>query len=319
MKTDGIDEIPGKEELMRDSIRLRMGCIFVFVSAWCAMSPAVNAGSTPYSIFVSIIPQEYFVERIGADRVTVRALVQPGDSPATYEPSPRQMAQLSSADVYFRIGVPFERVFMPKIRRTIPELTIVDTRQGIQLRDMKTHHDHAGHDTQHHGHDHAGKDPHIWLSPRRVKIQAQTIAATLSKLDPSGAGIYKKNLDAFLRELDRLDTRLSAALAPVKGKTFMVYHPSWGYFADDYGLIQEPIELEGKEPGGKQLAEIIDIARANNVSVIFVQPQFSRRQAGAVAEAIGGAVVPIDPLARDYIENLKSVAETVGRTLGGQR
>ena len=285
-----------------------------------SVGTAADAGTM--TVFTSIVPQEYFVERIGGDRVAVQALVTPGSSPATYEPTPRQMAALSEATIFFRIGVPFENAFIPKIERTMKGLRIVDTRKGITLRRMKAHHhyhgereeaDHAGHgDHAHKG----GSDPHVWLSPRLVKVQAQTIADALIASDPAGKAAYEKNLAAFLKDLDALDAHLVEALAPVKGKTLMVFHPAWGYFADAYGLEQEPIEIEGKDPSGRQVARMIDMAKDEGVRVIFVQPQFSKKSAKRIADAIGGAVVPIDPLARDYVGNLEQVAAAVLLAIG---
>jgi zinc transport system substrate-binding protein len=258
-----------------------------------------------YTVFTSILPQEYFVEQIGGDRVEVQALVTPGSSPATYEPTPRQMAALSGAKLFFRIGVPFEKVLVPKIAET-KGLRIVDTRKGITLRGMKARH-------------HKSKnDPHIWLNPRLVKAQARTITDALIEVDPAGQATYENNLAAFIQELDALDAHLIEALAPVKGKTLMVFHPAWGYFADAYGLKQEPIEVEGKEPSGQQLARIIELAKDEGVRVIFVQPQFSKRSAMRIAEAIGGAVVQINPLARDYLNNLERVAAAVREALQKQ-
>jgi len=295
------------------------------------MLPVVNIAAEPnkITIFTSILPQEYFVERIGGDRVEVQALVSPGSSPATYEPSPRQMAALSEAKVFFRIGVAFENAAMPKIEAMTKMLRIVDTRKGITLRTMKAHHHHGdAHNTgDRHGAatheedgDHgAGADPHVWLSPRLVKVQARTIADALIETDAAGKAIYEQNLAAFLKDLDLLDTQLTEALAPVKGKTFMVFHPAWGYFADAYGLEQEPIELEGKDPSGRQLARMIDMAQDEGVRVIFVQPQFSQKSARHIAQAINGAVIPIDPLARDYMGNLERVATAIRTALRNQQ
>ena len=310
-----------------------------------AVAFCVAEAGNKVTIFTSILPQEYFVQRIGGDRVEVKALVTPGSSPATYEPTPRQMATLSEAKVFFRIGVPFENAFVPKIERTIEGLRIVDTRAGITLRKMKAHHHHEGdheeadhpgeeshiheEEAHHEGHGHhaeeeehhhheGGIDPHIWLSPRLVKIQARTIADVLIEIDPAGKTTYKKNLAAFLKDLDALDATLAEALAPVKGKTFLVFHPAWGYFADAYGLEQEPIEIEGKDPSGPQLARMIEIAKNEGVRVIFVQPQFSKRSTTRIAEAIDGVVVPINPLARDYIANLERVAGAVRDALQKQ-
>ncbi len=347
------------------SVVLFCGLLAALVMTGCGRSkPAGDDGRL--QVFVSIPPQAYIVERIAGDRVDCQVLVRPGQSPATYEPTPKQMAALAEAKLYFSIGVPFEHGFLPKVQMNKTQTgaaspEIVDTRQGITLREMKPHrhaapdghadHGHAGHqhrevgehDDHHHAdhkhgnvHDHAGhkhsedsehgshkhhdgKDPHVWLSPRLVKLQARTIADALIRIDPAGKATYEANCAALIKDLEALDAKLTASLAPVKGKTFMVFHPSWGYFADAYGLKQEPIEVEGKEPSARQLARIVETAKAENIRVIFVQPQFSRASAQTIAAGIDGAVVPIDPLARDYIANLEAVAQTISDALSQQK
>jgi len=263
--------------------------------------------SDSLSIAVSILPQAFFAERVGGGHVTVSVLVGEGQSPHAYEPTPKQVARLSDARALLTIGVPFERQLLPKVRSTFPDLHIADLRTGLTLRTLACAHDH------HDGHDHAHgeKDPHVWLSPRNAKVIATNTAAELKKLDPAHAADYDANLAKLLADLDALDASIAKALAPLKGQTLLVYHPAFGYFADAYGLKQEAVELEGKEPTARRLAELIDEAKADGAKVIFVQKQFSAQSAAALAEAIGGAVVPIDPLARDYIANLQSMADKV--------
>jgi zinc transport system substrate-binding protein len=278
--------------------------------AWLALSGAVACGAKPL-VFVSVEPQAFFVERVAGGRVAVEVMVRPGESPATYEPSSRQMADLSRAKLFFRVGVPFEETLLPKIESTMKGLRIVDTREGVPLRRMKSAPGHHGHARG------GGADPHIWTNPRLAKIQARTIADALAGVDPSGKEAFEENYRKFAADLDVLDAKLAAALKPVRGKVFLVFHPAWGYFADAYGLVQESIELEGKEPSGRQLARVISKARAEGARVVFVQLQFSRSKAKTIADAIGGVVVPIDPLARDYIANLETVAEKVRQGMGG--
>jgi zinc transport system substrate-binding protein len=276
---------------------------------------SLSAEGKRLPITVSLMPQKYFVERIGGKYVDVQVLVKPGSSPATYEPTPRQMAFLSESKLYFRIGVPFENAFIPKIRRSMKGIKIVDTRAGIKLRTMnKTEHEHD----KHNGDDTSGKDPHIWLNPALVKVQIKTIADALSIADPEHKQIYTENRKLFAAELDKLNQTLAEVLAPVKGKTLMVFHPAWGYFADAYGLHQQAVEIEGKNPGARQLAHIIDQAKKEDVKVIFVQPQFSTALADKIAKSIGAAVVRIDPLAYNYISNMKKVAVAVQKALKKQ-
>jgi len=283
---------------------LALAVIFAFALATTAR--AESKEQVP--VFVSIAPQAFFVEKIGGDRVKVDVLVQPGQSPHTYAPTPRQMGRLAEARVYFRIGVAFENAFIPKIGNSLPNLVIVDTRQGIDLEKMAG----AGEDDHDHGEE---LDPHIWLDPLLVKKQAAIIKDTLAQLDPAGQALYEKNLAAFCSDLDALHARLSTALAPLQGKSFFVFHPAFGYFAKAYGLKQIAVETGGNAPSARHLAALIESARENGVRVLFVQPQFSRKSAETVARAINGVVVALDPLARDYFSNMTGIAQALEKAL----
>jgi zinc transport system substrate-binding protein len=264
------------------------------------------------------LPQAYFLGRIGGQHVQADVLVGPGQDPHIFEPTPQQMAGLSEAAVYFRIGMPFETRLLAKIASVNKDLKVVDTAEGIELMDMPE--DEAG---RHHEAEGAAearargdKDPHIWLDPKLVKIQAQTICRALVELDPANADTYRANLKAFQDELDRLDQRLAKVLAPLKGREFFVYHPAFGYFAAAYGLKQVAVETGGKEPGPRRVAELVEQARREGVNVIFVQPQFSDKTARAIARQIGGAVVPIDDLPRDYVAGMDKMSAAIEQALG---
>lgn len=265
-------------------------------------------------VFVSILPQAFFVDKIGGDRVVVDVLVQPGQSPHTYAPTPRQMGRLAEARVYFRIGVAFENGLIPKLQSTMPELLIVDTRQGITLEKMTAHEEEEA------GHSHEEElDTHIWLDPLLVKKQAAIIKDALVQLDPDGRSLYEKNLAAFCTELDALHARLSTALAPLRGKSFFVFHPAFGYFAKTYGLKQIAVETGGNAPSARHLAALIESAREKGVRVLFVQPQFSQKSAETVARAIDGVVVALDPLAKDYFTNMTGIAEALEMALADKQ
>ncbi len=271
-------------------------------------SRAPNAGPETLSVVVSIPPQAYFLERLGGKRVSVDVLVSPGQEPHTFEPTPRQMAALIASDVYFRIGVAFEDALVEKLAGSAPGLSVVDTCEGVKLRRVEGRH---GED------ENAGGrvDPHSWLDPTLVAVQAGNIVDELVRLDPDGAGAYRENLAAFRADLQQTDQDVQDALEPFKGSAILVFHPAFGYFADRYGLRQVAVETEGKEPGPKQLARIVEQARSSGARVVFVQPQFSRKSAQAIAREIGGAVVPMDPLASDYLENLRRMAQQVKQSL----
>lgn len=277
--------------------------------------PSMGIAVGKISIIVSVIPQKYFVKRIGGDYVSVLEMVQPGASPATYEPKPRQMIELSRARLYFAIGVPFENVWLGRIAAANPDLKIVHTDQGIQKMAMaERHHDEEDENGEESAdHDHSGLDPHIWLSPPLVKIQAKTIMEALVENDPDHASEYRSNFQQFSDDLNQLDMEIQALFRDQKGSKFMVFHPSWGYFAEAYGLRQIAIEVEGKDPKPAVLQELIQHAREEGIRVIFAQPQFSVKSAKLISRSIQGEVIFADPLAEDWLSNLKSVAEKFQR------
>jgi zinc transport system substrate-binding protein len=291
--------------------------VIVFTGILLLLGGDVSAADK-LPVFVSIVPQKHFVQQIGKDLVEVQAMVRPGSSPATYEPKPQQMAALSKAKIYFAIGVPFENAWLGKIAATNPNMRVVHTGHGIEKLAMEAHHHHDDHEKgEHHGeaehdkdhHEHAGLDPHIWLSPPLVKIQARTVLTALQEADPAHRSVYQANFQEFTAQIDQLDADLKKTFAGKKGLQFMVFHPAWGYFAHAYGLKQVPIEIEGKDPKPAQLKELIQHARENGIKVIFVQPQFSTQSAEVVAREIGGQVAFADPLAEDWMANLRQVAD----------
>lgn len=290
----------------------------------------------PLRVFASVIPIRTFIEKIGGEHVDARAMVRPGFNPHTYDPTPQQIAALAGAVLYVRTGVPFEESWMERFRSANPSMQVIDAREGLALREMEAHdHDEHEHEHEHeHGDPHHSdkdpdhrpeqatdkkrdyeQDPHVWVSPPLVVHMAGVIRDTLTELAPEQAAAFARNHDAFVAELEALDRDLHALLDPLPNRRFMVFHPAWGYFADTYGLTQAPIEREGKEPGPRALAALIDQAKADGIRVVFVQPQFDKRQARQMAQAIGGAVIAVDPLAADYVDNLRRVGREFAQAL----
>ncbi|HCA46020.1 MAG TPA: ABC transporter substrate-binding protein [Armatimonadetes bacterium] len=288
---------------------------FAVVCCGCARevsdAPQSQAASEPLSVCVSIPPQAFLVEQIGGDRVAIEVLVGPGQSPATYDLTPAQMVALEDADVYFRIGVPFEDALMERISASMPDLNVVDLRDGIELQPIS---DHAQEDD---GHGHGRMDPHTWLDPRLVAIQAETVRAELARLDPDSAHSFEASATALLSELAHVDLQIDELLRPAAGRKMLVFHPSFGYFCRAYGLEQVAIEVSGREPGPRELQAIVEAARADSVKAIFVQREFSDASARALAADIGARIVTLDPLSRDYIENMREMAQTVRDELVG--
>ena len=297
------------------------------------MSSAVFAGvasAAKLDVAVSIVPEAYFASQVGGDRVVVHTLVAPGQSPHTFEPTARQMSELAKAKIYFTIGMPFEAHLVPKVKAGNPGIVVVDVRKGVHMRYMDKACQQVGAvgagqgqgpglgqgqgrgmgpgQGQRLGRTSNELDPHIWMSPRIAALIAGEMAEALIQADPAGAKEYKANLKGLQDRLAALDKEIGRVLEPLKGKEVFVFHPAFGYLLDEYGLKQVPIETMGKSPGPRHLALLVHEARQRGVKVIFVQPQFPQKSAQAIAQAIGGAVVPLDPLAPDYIKNLRDMA-----------
>jgi zinc transport system substrate-binding protein len=286
---------------------------------------AVGCGNRPdpasggkLHVMVSILPQKYFVERVGGEYVDVGVMVEPGASPATYEPKPAQLKALSSAVAYFSIGVPFENAWLDKIAGANQEMMMVDTIAGVERMPMGAHqhHDEEGDEEEAEGEQAEGVlDPHVWLSPELVKVQSQAIYEALIELDPAHEAEYKANLDAFIVDVDALEADIRETLSGRKSDKFMVFHPSWGYFARDFGLEQIPVEVGGQEPSAQELAHLIEEAKEEGIQVVFAQPEFSTRDAETIAQEIGGEVLLISPLAPDWLENMRQVAQAFADVL----
>jgi zinc transport system substrate-binding protein len=274
------------------------------VQDWSPKAHAVAGGATgPIPVFAGIPPLAWLVERIGGGHVEVGVLVQPGQDPHIFEPTPRQVMALGHARLFFKIGMPFENELVQRIAARHAGLTVVDATQGIVKR-AATDADEVGQ-----------ADPHVWLAPPLMRIMAGNVAEALVRADPDHAADYRRRAAAVAAELDALHARIARRLAPFRGQRFYVFHPAFGYFADTYGLVQESVEIEGKSPTPRQLQALVRQARADGVRIIFLQPQFDPHAAEAVARAIGGSVVPMDSLARDVPRNLDDVAEKIAAAL----
>lgn len=318
--------------------------LFALLALSCLLaapgSPAVAPASAAAAVqvAVSILPQKYFVQRIAGDLAEVTVMVPPGADPHTYEPKPSQMRGLAGAKLYMTIGVPFEKAWLERITAAGgKDMTMVRLEKGIDLLPQDEHfldEDH-GHDADHdkdghhaeddhhaeaaegHHHDHDGGDPHIWLSPALVKMMAGSIKAALVKADPAHAPLYRANHDAFVRELDELDLHINGLFenVPENRRRFMVFHPAWSYFAHNYNLREIAIEVEGREPGPKQLTRIVEFAKKEGIEAIFVQPQFSKRGAETIARNVGATLIEADSLAGDWAANIRRVAGAMAKTL----
>ncbi len=266
------------------------------------------------NVFVSILPQKYFAERVAGEHVKVTVMVGNGKSPATYEPTPKQMVLLDNSQLYFKIGVPFESIWIDAIRELNPDLEIIEC-----CTEIITRHD-EGNSLEHNveeqnAKEHAKKehalDPHIWTSPVNAKYIALKMKNALIDSYPVYAKEFEINYSRLIEDLDRLDQDIKSSLAHLKNRYIVVSHPSWGYYAEAYDLIQVPIEVEGKEVRAKSLVKLIEFARSKNINRIFVQKQFNKNSAEIIAREIAADVIELDPLAEDYIANLYYVTDAI--------
>lgn len=266
---------------------------------------------------VSILPEKTFVKAIGGDKVDVALMVQPGNSPHTYEPKPSQMIEVAKANLYFAIDVEFENVWLPKFKNLNPAMQIIDLADDITKIQMAKNNDGEKDEDENHGthndeHKHEGEDPHIWTAPANVKIIAQNIYHALKQEDPENTNYYKKNLDLFLASVDETDKEIRKIFSSLKdGEKFMVFHPSWGYFAQAYHLEQIVVEVEGKEPKPKELIHLLEEAKEEKVKAIFTQPEFSDTVAKIIAKELQIPVVKVTPLAPNWSENLINIAKAI--------
>ncbi|MBU1074212.1 zinc ABC transporter substrate-binding protein, partial [bacterium] len=245
----------------------------------------------------------WLVERLAGEAFALEVALAPGESPATYDPTPRRLAELSATRLYLSVGVPLERILIPRLRDGCRDLIVADLSAGVELL--------AGDD---HGHGHEC-DPHVWLSPRRMRVMAATAAAALGDLRPELAGTLATNLARLQAELDVLDGAVAELLAPAAGRTMVVFHPAFGYLAHDYGFVQKAIEKDGLPPSPRHLAAVLAEIRDQRINTVFVQPQSASAQLQAVAAAEGLAVAVLDPLAYDYADNLLRMAARIGAAL----
>lgn len=275
---------------------------------WTGMAAATEKASSQSEgglrVFVTIPPQCYFVERIGGERVVCSVLVEPGQSPEIFEPGPQRLVELGRAEVFFQIGIGFEANWLERVRAVNPGLRLVDTRKGVQLLEMGDP-----------GHGAGQKDPHIWLDPARVRVQAENIERGLAAADPAGAALYSANLSRFLDDLAEVDAQIRARIQAAGGRKFLVWHPAWGYFADAYGLEQVAVEEEGKEPNAKSLASLLDRTRREGFRMIFVSEETRSRAVENFAKAAGLSLVRLDPLSMHYLDNLRFMADRIAEGL----
>jgi zinc transport system substrate-binding protein len=277
--------------------------IFALLAAGCTQ-PAGVSGPEPLKVAVTLPPQAEMVREVGGDHVVVQIVVPPGADPHTFEPTAGEIVRLSDSTLYFRVGpglLPFEDVLVGRLREIGPGIRVIDSSEGIPLL------------TSTDPGERGAPDPHIWLSLRNAEIMTTRARDALIEADPANADEYRANSEDYLARLRETDGQIQQVLAGSRVHDILVTHPSWGYFARDYGLTQVAIGEEGKEPTARELEQLVNLAETEHIRVIFAEPEFSLRGAEVLAEEINGTVVLVDPLAEGYLENMRKVAAAFAR------
>ncbi|NTW71448.1 MAG: zinc ABC transporter solute-binding protein [Eubacteriaceae bacterium] len=283
--------------MLRSRRLLIFAMILILLSlASCSQGDTTKDQNDKLTIAVSIVPQAAFVEKVAGDLVEIVTLIPPGNNPENYQPKPKDIASLSIAAQYFTVGVPAEEGIVSKAADLNPNLEIIHLEDvvGAAYPDLEISKE--------------GRDPHIWVSPKRAIVMVESIRDNLVRIDADHASVYKRNAQAYISELKAVDAEIKQIIRETQQKAFLIYHPSLGYFADDYGLEMVSIEEDGKEATTVRLKEVIDFAKKNNIQVIFYQVEHDKTQAQTIAEEIGGKVEEIEPLSYDYVGNLRKMA-----------
>ena len=263
----------------------------------CGCVSQKDASSSQIHVVTTIAPLKEFIESVGGDKVQIIVMVPPGAEPHTFEPTPSQLKELANADLYVMNGAGLE-FWMDRLIQGNRKMVVLDSSKGIDLIQESK----------------GEMDPHTWLSLRNAAVQVENIYAGLIEVDPANKDYYLKNKEGYLQKLQSLDAELNRSFAQKDRKIFIVHHPAWTYFARDYNLDQMPLMENDKEPGPKYLGEVIDLARKNNITTIFVEPEFNPKSAEAIAREINASMVDLDPLAENYLENMHNVGKQIAKS-----
>ena len=263
--------------------------VVLMVTAGTLFSCSSAKNDNANKITVSIEPLRYLTEQIVGDRFEVVTMVPKGSSPETYEPTARQMADLSESILYIKVGeLGFERTWMPRLTSNAPHITVVNSSEGITS--------------------HIGDDPHSWMSARNAIIMAHNIYKAVKRIDVKDSVFFRQRLDSLCNVIHATDKYIRQTTAQAHCKSFIIYHPALTYFASDYGLEQLALEEHGREPSASELEQIISTARAKGVKTMFVQREFANRNVDIITNAIGARKVEINPLGYDWNKEMRQIA-----------
>jgi len=272
----------------------------LFISSFfaCSKGGAEKMPQKPI-IAVSIVPEKTFVQAVCGDLWDIVVMVPPGYSPESHEPLPKDIEKFHQASLFFTIGVPVESASLLEEAKKVPSMSVIPLHKKVA--EYYSDKEFSP----------GNRDPHIWLSPKRVMLMVQHISKVLIQEDPDNASKYQENALRFVEELARLDKEIQALLDPLENKAFLVFHPAFAYFASDYSLTMYSLEEEGKEANPSHMINMIQLAKEKGIKVIFYQEEHASQQAQTFANEIKGTAVSLAPLSPDYHANLRLMAQSI--------
>ena len=254
-------------------------------------------------VTVSVLPQKYFIESITGGKVQVNVMIPAGASPATYEPTPRQMQQLDASGLYVMNGhLGFEKAWEGKIRENYPGLAMIRLTDHVDLITGGHH----------------GADPHIWMSPKTVRSFLPALYRYLKEAYPEMEERMAIHYGRLIARVDSVDKLMEDSFRDLTSRKFIIFHPALTYLARDYGLQQYAMEEEGKEPSVHGMRNLVELARRENIRVVFIQEEFDQENARTLAAEIGGEVVTLNPLDPDWDDNMEKIRNTFVSVLQSQ-
>src|SRR6056297_179815 len=287
------------------------------IAAGCSGSETENLeeSNNKLNVIVSIEPQRTFVKKVTGELANINVVIPEGYSPANYQPSPKEIQNISSGEVYFSIGVESEKSFiLPKLEDLNKEIEFIDLQKKVMEKYEALHIDEDDNDHDH-DHEEGEIDPHIWLSPKRVVTIVEVVRDYMIENDEVNKEEYNENAKKYIQELNKLNEDLVDTFKELETKAFIIYHPAFSYFASDYGLQMVTIEEDGKEATAKRIQKVVDFAIENDIKVVFYQNEFDSSQANIIANEIDGEVVDVDPLSGNYIENMYQIRDKFAEVL----
>lgn len=284
-----------------------------------ALLTAVPVFAAKLTVAVTLQPYANVVQEIGGDLVDVVTLLPPGADPHTFEPKPSTLKEFTKASVYFSDGSGMDAAWLPRFKGVNKNVQVISLSKEIQWMEEDEHRHHDEHCDHHHGeepaaeHDDEELDSHLWTSPLQMMQIAKNVCDALVQLDSANADLYIERWFDLTERLKKLDAELRASIAklPQQARTFIVFHPSYGYFARDYGMTQLTVEVNGKEPKPRDLFNLAKTGKSNNVHIVFVQPQFSKRAATTIARELDAVILDTDPLSFEYEKNIRALLSAI--------